>query len=56
MEKGSLMASEMFVFLGLVGWLFYYQFSTSGRGTGSKESDPDEKTSESREAQGADKS
>ncbi|TCT22301.1 hypothetical protein [Thiobaca trueperi] len=56
MEKGSLMAIEIFVFLGLVGWLVYYQFSTSGRGTGSKEPESDEKTPASSEDQGADKS
>ncbi len=33
MEKGSLAAVELMVFLGLVGWLLYYQFSLSRRDT-----------------------
>lgn len=31
MEGRSLAAAELFMFLGLVGWLLYYQFSTSKR-------------------------
>lgn len=36
----SLAAAELFVFLGLVGWLVYYQYSTSRR----KPSDSDSET------------
>lgn len=41
MEKGSLAAMELMVFLGLAAWLVYYQFSTSRRDPGRKESDAD---------------
>ena len=31
MDKGSLAAAELMVFLGLAGWLVYYQFVSSRR-------------------------
>ena len=37
MDKGSLAAAELMVFLGLVGWLLYYQFSASKRDSDSSE-------------------
>lgn len=33
MDKGSLAAMELMVALGLAGWLFYYQFMSSRRGS-----------------------
>ncbi|WP_167757057.1 hypothetical protein [Thiorhodococcus minor] len=39
MDGGSLAAAEMMVFLGLVGWLLYYQFMSSGRDSSSSSSE-----------------
>ncbi|MBK1719058.1 hypothetical protein CKO27_15650, partial [Thiocystis violacea] len=39
MDKGSLAAMELMVFLGLAGWLVYYQFVSSRRGSDPRESE-----------------
>lgn len=39
MDGGSLAAAEMMVFLGLVGWLLYYQFVSSRRDSSSSSSE-----------------
>ncbi|WP_200332038.1 hypothetical protein [Thiocystis violacea] len=39
MDKGSFAAAELMVFLGLAGWLLYYQFSTSRRDSNTPDHD-----------------
>lgn len=38
MDGRSLAAAELMVFLGLVGWLLYYQYFASRRGSDGRES------------------
>lgn len=43
MDKGSLAAAELMVFIGLAAWLVYYQFVSSRKGsTGSDSASKDE--------------
>ncbi|AFL75312.1 hypothetical protein [Thiocystis violascens] len=40
MANNSLAAAELFVFLGLAGWLLYYQFTSSSRRDGDHQQPP----------------